>query len=455
MPTYTRVESNSRQNSENAPNAPNIEEEKAQPNSPNRNSSVEESKIASRTNGIPPSIPLSEAPSPDTEECQIIDVDFKFYRDRVRNIYQGNLYTKKVISIIGPQSSGKSSLLNQLFGVNFPVLSGQEGYQRQTCGICLKNTPDYLILDVEGSDSDSRRDDRSTTRRLALFAMAVSDIMLVNLKASDSVRDQGSVDELLEMIIARYKEMCFKEFPIHIIFVLRDYRKNDNRTRTETNLYRKCQDIFERLDIPEKDLNQLFKLNYAGFAFPDNETDLLNSAEVSKLNDEIRKLTINYPSQLFEGETLDGMWDIFYEIIRDDSFLDVSSEYEKKCLISIVKGIKELLHNEREKIRTMSIPKALYYITQNYIQDVKNIAREIKEYAEKFPKSRANIKFENMYNQLINTIEESSGESKDMILKWILKANKLLSYFIPEEISKYILIVLALILMAAIGYLNR
>lgn len=58
------------------------------------------------------------------------------------------------ISIIGQQNSGKSTLLNYLFGTSFEVLSKQAG-TRTTQGVWLsadKEVP-AVIMDVEGNDS--------------------------------------------------------------------------------------------------------------------------------------------------------------------------------------------------------------------------------------------------------------------------------------------------------------
>lgn len=65
-----------------------------------------------------------------------------------------NYYT---IAIIGVQNSGKSTLLNQLFGTNFAVLKGVAG-SRTTRGILcsLDREENFIIFDVEGNDAMDR-----------------------------------------------------------------------------------------------------------------------------------------------------------------------------------------------------------------------------------------------------------------------------------------------------------
>ncbi|KAM0864185.1 hypothetical protein ACQ4PT_044089 [Festuca glaucescens] len=68
---------------------------------------------------------------------------------------------------------GKSYLLNQLFGANFPVMDKKQGWQQTTKGILMSRTvgPSLLILDVEGFDGKERGEDRKFENQAALFAL--------------------------------------------------------------------------------------------------------------------------------------------------------------------------------------------------------------------------------------------------------------------------------------------
>lgn len=50
----------------------------------------------------------------------------------------------KVISIVGGQSSGKSTLINAVFSTDFEVLDGNEGIKQTTKGIYY--TVEYIII---------------------------------------------------------------------------------------------------------------------------------------------------------------------------------------------------------------------------------------------------------------------------------------------------------------------
>ena len=95
-----------------------------------------------------------------------------------------------VLSIIGPQSSGKSTLLNYVFGCKFLTSSG-----RCTRGIYgsilelskpIKKSKFLLVLDTEGIDAAERKNISSTSsihfdRTLILFCLSVSNIVIINL----------------------------------------------------------------------------------------------------------------------------------------------------------------------------------------------------------------------------------------------------------------------------------
>ena len=79
-----------------------------------------------------------------------------------------NLYEFKTeyscISVIGCQSSGKSTLLNRLFDTKFETMDDQRGRQQTTKGIWMSQNVNEngknlnLVFDIEGTDSKERGD---------------------------------------------------------------------------------------------------------------------------------------------------------------------------------------------------------------------------------------------------------------------------------------------------------
>jgi hypothetical protein len=97
-----------------------------------------------------------------------------------------------LISVFGSQSTGKSTLLNSLFGTTFGVMNEEERKQT-TKGIWLSKNKNagaagakvmadnILVMDVEGTDGQERGEDQDFERKSALFALATSEILLVNM----------------------------------------------------------------------------------------------------------------------------------------------------------------------------------------------------------------------------------------------------------------------------------
>jgi len=83
---------------------------------------------------------------------------------------------------VGSQSTGKSTLLNRLFGTDFAVM-GAENRRQTTKGIWLARAQEasVLVMDVEGTDGRERGEDQDFERKSALFSMATAEVILLNL----------------------------------------------------------------------------------------------------------------------------------------------------------------------------------------------------------------------------------------------------------------------------------
>ncbi|CAF4831358.1 unnamed protein product [Rotaria sp. Silwood1] len=117
-----------------------------------------------------------------------------------------HLFHKKkffIMSIIGPQNSGKSTLLNFLFGTLFEVREGR--CTRGIYGTLVKIRseevthnlipPDYdyiLLIDTEGLLSIEKGDEQYD-KRLILFCLAISHLVIVNIS--------GEIHETLKQML--------------------------------------------------------------------------------------------------------------------------------------------------------------------------------------------------------------------------------------------------------------
>ncbi|XP_020575256.1 protein ROOT HAIR DEFECTIVE 3-like [Phalaenopsis equestris] len=169
------------------------------------------------------------------EECcstHLIDADGEFNVSGLENFIKtarlgecGLSYA--VVAIMGPQSSGKSTLLNKLFGTNFREMDAFRGRSQTTKGIWIAKSlsiePCTIVLDLEGTDG-REEDDTTFEKQSALFALAVSDIVLINMWCHDIGREQAANMPLLKTVFQVMMHL-FCPRKTTLLFVIRDKTK--------------------------------------------------------------------------------------------------------------------------------------------------------------------------------------------------------------------------------------
>ncbi|GAA5836132.1 hypothetical protein JCM3766R1_001973 [Sporobolomyces carnicolor] len=141
----------------------------------------------------------------DDAKVQVVDEDQKFTSSLPSHLSKWNLldagFAYNVVAVFGSQSTGKSTLLNRLFGTKFDVMNETE--RRQTTkGIWMSKGQDMpvLVMDVEGTDGRERGEDQDFERKSALFSMAVSEVLLVNIWEHQVGLYQGANMGLLKTV---------------------------------------------------------------------------------------------------------------------------------------------------------------------------------------------------------------------------------------------------------------
>ncbi|GLC63350.1 hypothetical protein PLESTF_000026900 [Pleodorina starrii] len=173
------------------------------------------------------------------EIVQLINGEGQFEEGPVQQFVEANDLAScktnyQVVAIMGPQSSGKSTLLNHVFGTSFTMMDAMAGRGQTTKGIWLSKSPKVtettvLVMDLEGSDGRERgEDDTNFERQSALFALAVADVLLVNIWCHDIGREHGSGKPLLKTIF-QVNLKLFSPDPDRkrsvLLFVIRDKTK--------------------------------------------------------------------------------------------------------------------------------------------------------------------------------------------------------------------------------------
>ena len=177
-----------------------------------------------------------------------------------------------VVSIFGPQSSGKSTLLNYCFGCKFLTSAGRctrgiyGSLSRLSRPINLSNN--LLILDTEGLDALERGHIENTShihfdRTMVLFCLAVSQAVIINVKG-----DIGSgMQNLLQVCAYSLNKLKVRKVPApKIFFVLNQQADPDLNKHTDSIniLLKKLNEEAELMDtegVKISDLIQVSKEN--------------------------------------------------------------------------------------------------------------------------------------------------------------------------------------------------
>lgn len=171
-----------------------------------------------------------------------------------------------IISVFGSQSTGKSTLLNNLFGTNFGVMNEEE--RRQTTkGIWLsKNKKEgeataagmaenILVMDVEGTDGQERGENQDFERKSALFALATSEVLLVNMWETQVGLYHGANMGLLKTVFEVNLQLFVKDnqaIPRSLLlFVIRDHTGRTPLTNLRNTLINNLTRIWSSISKPE------------------------------------------------------------------------------------------------------------------------------------------------------------------------------------------------------------
>ncbi|CAG8633012.1 9813_t:CDS:2, partial [Ambispora gerdemannii] len=161
-----------------------------------------------------------------------------------------------IISILGLQSSGKSTLLNALFACKFAVSVG-----RCTRGLFMRlvflekklcdelNVDAILLIDTEGLGAPEKVNDPEAERKdrlLATFAMGVSDLTLINV-LGEYMRD---LTEILQIAIVAMARLEKAEMAPDIFMVQHLTERDTGKTAIDIDQF--CKALQNALEIADK-----------------------------------------------------------------------------------------------------------------------------------------------------------------------------------------------------------
>ncbi|KAI9684701.1 MAG: Dynamin-like GTPase that mediates homotypic ER fusion [Trizodia sp. TS-e1964] len=229
---------------------------------------------------------IGDAPDKQQFESgvQVVDEDKAFNPNISRYLSLMKIlpvgFNYHLISVFGSQSTGKSTLLNHLFGTEFGVMSESE--RRQTTkGIWMsknkreetgpqKMAENILVMDVEGTDGRERGEDQDFERKSALFALATSEVLIVNIWEHQVGLYQGANMGLLKTVFEVNLELFIKDKNSNprslLFFVIRDHLGTTPLSNLRNTLLQDLSKIWSSLSKP-KGLEKSKIDDYFDFAF--------------------------------------------------------------------------------------------------------------------------------------------------------------------------------------------
>lgn len=213
---------------------------------------------------------------PHLEAIQLIDENKQFNQNVLDYISNEEMPLKRasehrIVAVFGSQSTGKSTLLNHLFNTNFGVMN-EASRQQTTKGIWLAVSPGVstttggntgpkedkiVVMDVEGTDGTERGEDQDFERKAALFALATSEVLIVNLWETQVGWYQGAnmglmktVFEVNLSLFGRAKLDASNDHKVLLLFVIRDHTGVTSKESLSSTLNRDLLRIWESLNKP-------------------------------------------------------------------------------------------------------------------------------------------------------------------------------------------------------------
>ncbi|KAJ9133534.1 Protein SEY1 [Pleurostoma richardsiae] len=203
---------------------------------------------------------------------QVVDEDKQFNTHLNEYLHETKVadagFNYHLISVFGSQSTGKSTLLNHLFGTDFSVMSESE--RRQTtkgiwmsknkrdaiAGSAVKMADNILVMDVEGTDGRERGEDQDFERKSALFALATSEVLIVNIWEHQVGLYQGANMGLLKTVFEVNLQLFLKDKQASpprslLFFVIRDHLGTTPLANLRNTLVQDLTRIWSSISKPQ------------------------------------------------------------------------------------------------------------------------------------------------------------------------------------------------------------
>ena len=322
-----------------------------------------------------------------------------------------------IISIIGPKSSGKSFLSNQLIGKHnngFEIGSIQNTNESCTKGVWTWGTPvseggkDFFVLDMQGLQTETE-EHINLSHKLLKLINSISSIVIYNYKkddeneANDDISIQvieKSVDYFIKLIQNQNEKNISNYF-----WLYRDYNIND------TSKY------LDMINSKAKNCEE-FNNNYK------NKIKVFTLPPPMEENDMLINLYLDEDEDPFEEEYKKKINEF-----KKTIFAECNCNINGSKLLKLIKNINNSNAEAEMSINTEEIDKAEGII----INELKNKLKEKNENINDFI-----IKCKNSYDILSDSILNSFIEKNPQFEYLIEKINNILNIYGKELLENYL-----------------
>jgi len=238
----------------------------------NTTNNTEIEQVESTEVEVKKSIPVENN---NTQQIQLVDENKQFTKilsDAMKDDWklEQNGFNYHILSIFGSQSTGKSTLLNKLFNTKFQVMN-EQSRQQTTKGIWISQAENsnILILDVEGTDGRERGEEQDFERKSALFTLAISEVLVINIWENMVGLYQGANMGLLKTVFEVNMQLFLQQqgkIKTCLLFVIRDFTGRtplSNLSEVLSNeLNKMWRDISKPEEYSESTLSDYFDLMF-------------------------------------------------------------------------------------------------------------------------------------------------------------------------------------------------
>ena len=299
-----------------------------------------------------------------------------------------------VVSIFGPQSSGKSTLLNYCFGCKFLTSAGRctRGIYASLAKLSTQvNCSDqFLILDTEGLDAVERGNSiKHFDRTMVLFCLAVSQVVIVNINGDIGEQMQNLLQICAHSLL---KLKVSKVAAPKVFFVLNQQVDPDKKKHIKSmNILLEKLDEKPLMETEEKSLSDLITVSRDNLfilpsAFNSNQ---MNNPTVSLFDSKVTKRS------------------------PTEDFADSCANLR----LAIIHSLRNILPNERLPYKTMSEWMAMSGVIWDIIVKYQDIVKH-KNFQE--------MNCYNLLNKEITNILDKHIRVRDHKDKFVTKKNKII-----------------------------